>query len=829
MHSLLISSAVPALYAADVLGQSAIASLWGTVWPYLMMLAGFSAIAFIHELGHFSVAKWAGVRVDRFAVGFGRELFGITRGETRYSFNMLPLGGYVKMLGQEDFDDKAEEFKFKDDPKSFVNKPVAHRMAIVSAGVVMNLLFAGFIFMIVFRIGLDAEAPRIAAVEPDSPADQAGILPGDLVKEINGDRVLEFSEVRYAVLLAEPHEPIEIVVERDGKVIPPIYITPKYRDPAANQDIKRQQIGIAPGVTRKILAVGPEIDPDREDHPHVGDVIVEVDGRKVTDQNASLMLANLVYAKGDVIVERPDPKNPDAPPRRVRVEIPPLLQIHPADGKDPSTIQIMGLTPMATFAALDPTGRAYLGGIREGDIVLDWDDKQFPSMANIAGSVADNAGRDVFYRVRRANGKIVEGFVRPKEIRHGPATIQAIVRSGGSNGRAQFGEVRRHGIAAKAGIEAGDVVLRIDETENPTGSVVRNVIRRAAGRRVSLAIRKPSGRVANAVVTPARSGTINAQYKIVADDLLRVGAVAEQISGRTTPAAEASIPAGALITGVDGQEVKQWRELIDVFREKAGTTVQLAYQDVAGDSHVTPFRVPPSIRTVLGLGPEARILSVNGKEAISVTSAGETRMLSVRYRKGTEAALAELVGQKGIEVEYRANRFAQKQVATIDVTSDMVDPWLSRVAFSPSVITAPETVLLKGENIIDALGIGLHKTYYFILQVYTFLDRMIFTRSLGIESMSGPLGIFEMGGKVAQHDIVRFLFFLGILSANLAVINFLPLPIVDGGLMIFLIIEKIKGSPVSLRVQVATQTIGLFFIIGIFLFVTYQDVLRMWG
>jgi regulator of sigma E protease len=77
--------------------------------------------------------------------------------------------------------------------------------------------------------------------------------------------------------------------------------------------------------------------------------------------------------------------------------------------------------------------------------------------------------------------------------------------------------------------------------------------------------------------------------------------------------------------------------------------------------------------------------------------------------------------------------------------------------------------------------------------------------------------------------LVNFLFFLGIISANLAVINFLPLPIVDGGLMVFLLIEKIKGTPVSLRVQVATQVVGLALIIGVFVFVTYQDVVRMFG
>ena len=99
-----------------------------------------------------------------------------------------------------------------------------------------------------------------------------------------------------------------------------------------------------------------------------------------------------------------------------------------------------------------------------------------------------------------------------------------------------------------------------------------------------------------------------------------------------------------------------------------------------------------------------------------------------------------------------------------------------------------------------------------------------------MSSISGPVGIVKMGGKPWRNaESADLLFFLAIISANLAVINFLPLPIVDGGLMVFLIIEKIKGSPVSLRVQVATQLIGLFLIVGAFLYVTFNDVLRMFG
>jgi regulator of sigma E protease len=151
------------------------------------------------------------------------------------------------------------------------------------------------------------------------------------------------------------------------------------------------------------------------------------------------------------------------------------------------------------------------------------------------------------------------------------------------------------------------------------------------------------------------------------------------------------------------------------------------------------------------------------------------------------------------------------------------------VTFTPNVALAEDTIILRGENALDAISIGIHKTYYFIRQVCLVMQRMFFSRTVGFENVSGPLGIFDLGGKVARMGLVNFLFFLAIISANLAVINFLPLPIVDGGLMVFLIIEKIKGTPVSLRVQVATQVIGLALIIGVFVFVTYQDVVRMFG
>ncbi len=810
-------------------------AIWGSVWPYLVMLLGFSVIVFVHELGHFAVAKWAGVRVETFAIGFGREIFGFTRGETRYSFNILPLGGYVKMLGQEDFDDKSNELRFKDDPRSFINKPVGHRMAIVSAGVIMNTLFAGLLFMVVFLIGMQAVAPRVEFIEPDSPAEKAGLLPGDLVRKINGETMLEFSEVRFAVLLSAPHEPIEFIVERGGEIQDPIYIKPEYRTPETTRDVQRQIVGIAPGVTREIVAVGPEIDTSKPDQPHVGDILVEVDGVTATDENASEILNTLVYSRGDIYVERSDPKQPQSPPQRVRVQIPPLLSLYPSDNQDIESVSVLGLTPLPRFGQVDQRGRANLAGIGVGDTILRWNDVPYPTMADVARAVRDHAEWDIPFRVRKPDGRIVDGFVRPKRHKRGAATVGAACQSVEASGRetegpqARFAFVRPGGVAASAGIELGDLVLQCNQVNNPSSSAVNREIGGALGRPVALTLRKQDGRTVDTVVHPQAPGAIDATFFLVADDFLQTGDIVPTINGQPSPAALAGIPPGAKMTTVDDVPVERWRDLIAAFLKSAGSTVRLGYVDSANQEHMASFLVPQSLHTLLGVGPQARILSIDGRETITVRTPRGSETLSVRYHEGTRAILTELIGRTGIVVEYRENPLSPLETKTIDVTADMVDPWVGRIAFSPNINVAEQTVLLKGENALDAVWIGLHKTYYFIRMVYRTMERMIFSRSVSVEQMSGPLGIIDIGGQVARTGMVQLLFFLAMISANLAVINFLPLPIVDGGLMVFLIIEKIKGSPVSLRIQVATQMIGLFLIIGAFLFVTYQDAVRLWG
>jgi len=403
--------------AMTLLAASGIVEVLEKVWAYAQIFIGFSLIIFFHELGHFMVAKWAGVRVEKFAVGFFREVFGFTYGETRYSFNLLPLGGYVKMLGQEDFEvDTTGELQHSDDPRSFVNKPVGHRMAIVSAGVVMNLILAGLLFMIVFMVGMEVRESRVGTILPDSPAAMAGIMPGDIVRSIDGEEINDFNEIAMAVVLAEPGKPLDFEVERQGKIMH-FMVEPRYEP-----KVDTFQAGIGPAHSREILVAGPEYSPRNARHPRRYDKIVSIDGVPVTQDNADEMINRLLTDPlnvNEILVERSEnPDDPDSPTRMVPVNLVPRLVLDTPEADNGSPRQLLGLVPLVRVSTIEPGGRADLAGLEQGDVILSWDGKANPTRQMILKSVAALRHRGeggIPVRVRRdRTGKIEELFVRPK-------------------------------------------------------------------------------------------------------------------------------------------------------------------------------------------------------------------------------------------------------------------------------------------------------------------------------------------------------------------------------------------------------------------------------
>ena len=145
--------------------------------PFLLVL---SVVVFVHEFGHYWVARRNGVRIEVFSIGFGPELFGRNdRHGTRWKFSAIPLGGYVKMLGDADAASATVDPAHARDPDSFPSKNVWQRMAIVVAGPVANFLFAIVVLAILFAaVGRPFTPPEVGAVQPDSPAAASGSAPG---------------------------------------------------------------------------------------------------------------------------------------------------------------------------------------------------------------------------------------------------------------------------------------------------------------------------------------------------------------------------------------------------------------------------------------------------------------------------------------------------------------------------------------------------------------------------------------------------------------------------------------------------------------------------
>ncbi|MCU0914112.1 MAG: site-2 protease family protein [Planctomycetes bacterium] len=212
----------------------------GVAGNVVVVLLGFGSVVLVHEFGHFIIAKLGGIRVEAFSIFMPPTLLGIRktrsgfklrflpslygrRGDeepaeaeeaTEYRIGIFPFGGYVKLLGQED----TGPVKQVSDPRSFANKSVGIRAAVIAAGVTFNVISAALIFMVVFLVGIHLPPAVVGDVTPRSPAAQAGLRPGDEVLKINGKgKDLDFSNILLAAALSDADEPVALTVQHaDG-------------------------------------------------------------------------------------------------------------------------------------------------------------------------------------------------------------------------------------------------------------------------------------------------------------------------------------------------------------------------------------------------------------------------------------------------------------------------------------------------------------------------------------------------------------------------------------------------------------------------------------
>jgi len=228
----------------------------------LFGLIGLGVIVFIHELGHFSAAKLFGIEVEAFALGWGKKLRGFTRKGTEYRINVLPIGGYCRMKGEDDFRQALAEKQdsFPKTPGSLFSVKAYKRLLTYAAGPVFNFIFAVLLFSAIWLIGfsqvtyenrilLTSHYPEIfGAADSPSPAEAAGLQDGDRIVSINGSEVKTFADMQ-EIIAVSPQEEISLTVERDGRTFSAAAV------PELNTESGSGYLGITPYIEPEISAV----------------------------------------------------------------------------------------------------------------------------------------------------------------------------------------------------------------------------------------------------------------------------------------------------------------------------------------------------------------------------------------------------------------------------------------------------------------------------------------------------------------------------------------------------------------------------------------------
>ncbi|MBW8001090.1 MAG: hypothetical protein FVQ80_03605 [Planctomycetes bacterium] len=299
--------------------------------------------------------------------------------------------------------------------------------------------------------------------------------------------------------------------------------------------------------------------------------------------------------------------------------------------------------------------------------------------------------------------------------------------------------------------------------------------------------------------------------------------------------------AGDIIVAVGDIENPTYKELRDITGEHEDKELVLkVLREVEGglESEVTvsvfPKKQRGSERVVIGIvvvldaehAVVAKTLSSEGVSALDIPRGATITAVDGESVSSFYDVIRELrrnAGQR-VTIDYRLDsRVAGSAAVNL---SDVEKGLKVSSRLADVVVFEPMSRFYKADNIGQAVVMASKKSVWFLVQTYVTV-KQLFTRNVSMDSMSGPVGIATLSYQAVEQSIATFLYLLAFISANLAVINFLPIPIVDGGVFVLLIIEKIKGSPVSIKIQEVIAYVGIIFLVSVFLYLTYNDILRI--
>lgn len=532
------------------------------LWPLVQFLIGLGVVVLVHEGGHFLAAKWAGIRVERFAVGMGPRLFGIQVGETDFCLCAIPMGGYVKMLGQEDFGSVEEQDNADD--RSFNSAPVNKRLVVISAGVVMNIILAAALFILLCMVGKDFPAPVVGGTVEGFPAATAviswegeappqsenpnendaakwiGLQPGDRILSVNGDEIETFLDFKMIAAFASEGRKYPVIFERtiDGKI---------YHGQALTGLKQQTAIGVQ--------AFGISMPFDN-----------------VVAKDQSDMIGRSPFEAGDKIVAV------DGKPTEYLWEITKILDAHTSRPVE-FTIERNGQTVDITVAPrmFGPTTTYFTndGKHHRGVLVFDNPLKGGEVLEETGGEPKEIEVNSDQVAFRGEDGKIT--VLNRSEVSGGAGISLLDVL--GMTPRLKVTGISKGGYfsdspAGKAGIELGDIIVGYGGKSNPTHQQFIDISSRLVASddsRTQIIVLRGGKAITLDIAPEKKDGrAVNGIILVPDMDALVVGNV------RTNSlAAKAGLASNSKIIAVNGQNVHTWIGLAEILGKYSGKDIEI--------------------------------------------------------------------------------------------------------------------------------------------------------------------------------------------------------------------------------------------------------------